>query len=104
MLYLLYSKFDKISFKKEGNDHESWRFQLETLLRHHTDEAEHFKEDGYSDVPFGAVSEDRPLGLPMGFREKITKSRPLDCGRLSFSRVEHRASDGAFVSLSNCMI
>ena len=68
--------------KKDGNNHESWRVQLETLLRSHTDEAEHFKEDGYSDVPFWDVSEDRPLGLPLDFWKEITKSRSLDCGRL----------------------
>ena len=68
--------------KKEGNNHESWWVQLETLLRYHTDEAEYFKEDGYSDVPFGNVSEDRPFGLPTDFWEEITKSRSLDCGRL----------------------
>ena len=68
--------------KKEGNNHESWWVQLETLLRYHTDEAKYFKEDGYSDVPFGNVSEDRPFGLPTDFWEEITKSRSLDCGRL----------------------
>ena len=66
---------------------------METLLRHHTDKAEHFKEDGYSDVPFGDVSEDRPLGLPTDFWKEVTKSRSLDCGRLFFLWAKHGASD-----------